>query len=189
MSRARYSFIEHSARSVLFSRYSDSAPMAFFTAYFDASGHPDNPVHRVMTVAGFVSTVKKWQRFDGEWSTILKREGITIFRMTDFVSNAGEFAVGWKGATDRRRLFISDLAGCLVKNVNKSFRATLVLDDYNKVNRELAIEETLGKPYALCSMMCVFILRQWAKRKHVEKQLLYYFEDGDKDKVNFDDWP
>ena len=89
----------------------------------------------------------------------------------------------WVNSRERRSLSV-----CLVKNVNKSFRATLVLDDYDKVNKRFALEETLGKPYALCAMLCAHKLRQWAKNKRAEKTLLYYFEDGDKDKGTFDKW-
>jgi hypothetical protein len=162
--------------------------MAFFTAYFDASGHSDDPVNRVMTVAGFVSIIDKWIKFETEWNAILKSEGITLFHMTDFVSSRGEFAVGWRAKTDRRRIFIERLAACLASNVIKSFRATLVISDYNAVNQEFMIEETLGKPYALCAMMCAYTLRQWAESEPVSTPLLYYFEDGDADKGNFEAW-
>jgi hypothetical protein len=161
--------------------------MAMFTAYsayFDASGHPDQ--QNVFTVAGFVSTVKKWTRFDKEWKAILKSEGIETFHMTDFVSSKGEFAVGWKGETDRRRTLIARLAKCLQNNVNKSFRATLVMPDYVAVNGVYKLEEFLGRPYTLCSMLCVYTLRKWAKKKKAVNKLLYYFEDGDKDKGNFE---
>jgi hypothetical protein len=185
---ARYSFIKHLAGSALFSRYSDEALIAMFTAYtayFDASGHPDQ--QSVITVAGFVSTVKKWARFDIEWNAILKSEEIKFFHMTDFVSNRGEFAVGWRGETERRRVFIARLAACLKPNVNKSFRATLVIPDYNVMNEEFRVEEDLGRPYTLCCLMCTHILRLWAEKKKAEKRLLYYFEDGDKDKGNFEE--
>lgn len=162
--------------------------MAFFTAFFDASGHSDDPVNKVMTVAGFVSTIDKWIKFESEWNAILKAEGIAIFHMTDFVSSQGEFSVGWKGATDRRRVFIERLSACLSANVIKSFRSTLVIADFNKVNRQYKIEERLGRPYAFCAMMCAYTLRQWADREPASKPLLYYFEDGDADKGNFDAW-
>jgi hypothetical protein len=162
--------------------------MAFFSAYFDASGRRGDPKHGVMTVAGFVSTVNKWERFDREWRSILKSEGVELFHMTDFVSSKGEFAKGWKGKTDRRREFIDRLAKCLYRNVNKSFRATLILSDYEKVNKLFAVEENLGLPYALCSMMCVHLLRKWATNKGSSEKLLYYFEDGDADKGNFEEW-
>ena len=160
--------------------------MAMFSAYFDASGHPSD--RKVLTVAGFVSTVKKWTRFDVEWSAVLNSEGIDSFHMTDFVSSRGKFAIGWKGKTERRRLFIEKLAGCLKKNVNKSFRMTLLLDGYNKVNSIYRLEETFGRPYTLCSMMCSHTLRQWAKKKDAQSNLLYYFEDGDLDKGEFEEF-
>src|SRR2546429_1238415 len=96
-----YSFIEHLARSLLFSRYSEDFLIAMITgysAYFDASGHPSRG--KVLTVAGFVSTVEKWARFDLQWNTILGSENIKVFRMTDFVSSQGEFATGWRGQTE-----------------------------------------------------------------------------------------
>jgi len=176
--------MEHLARSVLFCRYNEETLMAMFSAYFDASGHPNQK--SVLTVAGFVSTVQKWSRFDREWNAILKSEGVTFFHMTDFVSNRGEFAKGWRGETERRRKFIERLAECLKRNVNKSFRTTVILPDYEKANKSFQIEERLGRPYTLCSLTCVHTLRNWAKRKGAERSLLYYFEDGDKDKSDFE---
>lgn len=157
--------------------------MTNFSAYFDASGTVDS---RVLTVAGFVSTVRKWERFAQEWNSVLAREEIRIFHMTDFVSDKGEFANGWKGQTDRRRVFVDDLAKCLYRNVNKSFRTTMVVDDYNKVNSVFLLSERDGTPFSLCSLMTVYSLWQWAKRKGAEKQLHYYFEDGDKGKGDFE---
>jgi Protein of unknown function (DUF3800) len=155
-----------------------------FTAYFDASGHPDD--QKVMTVAGFVSSVKKWKRFEGEWDALLRAACVKYFRMSEFVSDQGEFDVGWKGQSEKRRLFIDGLAKCLKRNVNKSFRMTLVLSDYAKINNLYMLEENIGKPYTLCCVWCSAQLRKWAKTKKAERKLLYYFEDGDKDKGNFE---
>ena len=52
--------------------------MASFSAYFDASGTSDT---QVITVAGFVSTVKKWIRFEEEWQAILRREGVKVLQL------------------------------------------------------------------------------------------------------------
>lgn len=154
-----------------------------YSAYFDASGHPDQ--QEVLTVAGFVSTVKKWARFEREWNSILHSEGIRIFRMADFCSSHGEFA-GWKRQPDRRRVFIARLLECTRKNVNKAFAVTLVVSDFDTFNKTFMVEGLLGRPYTLCGMLCVRMLRKWAQRKGVEDHLLYFFEDGDKDKGNFE---
>jgi len=157
--------------------------MVPYSAYFDASGTSDSAV---ITVAGFVSTVKKWERFEKEWNAVLNREGIKVFHMTDFVSSRKDFAKGWRNETERRRMFIGDLANCLYRNVNKSFRTTLVVQDFKKVNSRFLLTEHDGTPYSLCALMSVFTLRLWAKRKGVEKHLVYYFEDGDKGKGHFE---
>jgi len=184
---ARYNYWKHLAMSVLFSKYSDEVQIALataYTGYFDASGHPAQ--QKAITVAGFASTVKKWNRFDVEWTKILRSEGIDLFRMTDFVNNSGDFAIGWKGETQKRKDFIARLMKCLENNVNKAFRATLVIADYNKANKLYELKEFVGRPYALCCMVCTFTLRKWAKKKNAERRLLYYFEDGDFDKGNFE---
>ena len=183
----RYSFMEHLARSVLFSRYADDALMVMFTsysAYFDASGHPDGD-NKVMTVGGFVSTVKKWGRFDEEWSAILKSEGVAAFHTTDFASSGGEFKK-WRGQTDRRRKFVTRLTACIKKNVNKSFRSSIVLQDYDEVNALFKLEEVMGRPYSMCASNCLTGVHLWARSKKVsEKHVLCFFEDGDKDKGDF----
>jgi hypothetical protein len=116
---------------------------AAYVAYFDASGHSNR--QKVVTVAGFVSTVKKRARFDIEWNAFLENEGIDIFHMTDFASSQRQFA-GWKGQSDRRRVFIEQLVQCVRKNVNKAFRTSLLIDDFNEVNRIFRLEETIGRP-------------------------------------------
>ena len=130
-----------------------------YTGYFDTRRHPDDQT--VITAAGFVSTVKKWDRFDGEWNDILTNYGVPYFRMTEFVNSQGAFAQGWKGQTDTRRNFINELA-------NKSFRTTLIIPDYNRINIEYDIDGFLGRPYTVCCGVCSYTIRQWAEHKNVE---------------------
>lgn len=180
--------MEHLARWLRFSRYNDAALIAMFTsytAYFDASGHPDD--HKIMTVGGFVSTVKKWARFDREWNAILQSEGVNSFRMSEFASSEGEFRA-WKGQTERRRKFVEQLTDCLRKNVNKAFRSSLNIYDYDEVNAEYKLEEAIGRPYAACGTECLMALEMWRRRKRIDvKHVLCFFESGDKDKGNFEE--
>jgi hypothetical protein len=62
----------------------------------------------------------------------------------------------------------------------------MVVKDFKKVNAVFLLSERQGTPYSLCALMSVFILRQWAERKRAQKHLLYYFEDGDKGKGDFE---
>jgi hypothetical protein len=70
------------------------------TAYFDASGLPDDG--SVLVVSGFVSSARRWARFDSEWSKILQDSGIRIFHMKEFAHSTGEFK-NWKPEEEKRR--------------------------------------------------------------------------------------
>jgi hypothetical protein len=183
-----YSFMEHLAKSILFSRYRSDALMVIFSAYFDASGHPDQS--DVLTVAGYAAAVDSWIRFDKEWQGILEPEGVTSFHMTDFVSGKGEFT-SWKGKepekVERRRHFVEQLTCCLQRNYAKFFRASLFIPDYERVNQEFMLAESIGLPYATCCCLVTFAVREWASDLGALDTLLYFFEDGDKDKGNFEE--
>jgi hypothetical protein len=177
-----YSFLRHLGRAIFFGDFRDSFYMAMFTAYFDASGNKRMPV---LTVAGFVSRVAKWDRFNDEWSAILSGEQVSSMHMTDFVSSKRQFA-SWRGQSDRRRKFISDLTDCIKRNTNKGFAASLFIDDYNEVNAEFKVSEHFGQPFTLCSRTCLGALKVWADKKKVKPEhLLVFIEQGDDDQGEF----
>ena len=153
--------------------------MAVFSAYFDASGSKKDP--RVLTVAGFVARVRKWDRFNDEWSAILSEENVTSMHMTDFASSKKEF-VTWKGQSERRRRFIFRLSECIRRNTNKGFASSLILSDYSDLNSEYMLSEYLGQPFTLCMRGCLGGVARWAKKKKVKTEnMLIAIEQGDDD--------
>jgi hypothetical protein len=152
--------------------------VATFSAYFDASG---NKRMSVLTVAGFVSRTSKWGRFDEEWAAILSRENVSAMHMTDFVSSQREFA-SWRGQTDRRRRFVSDLCQCIKRNTNKGFAKSVILSEYNEVNTEFMLGEVVGQPFTICAYACLGALEKWAVRRGIKKgSMLIAAEQGDED--------
>lgn len=152
-------------------------------AYFDASGHPDQ--HEVLTVAGFVSRVEKWDRFDREWPKILRAEDVSSFHATDYASGQGEYAK-FNGDPERRDRFQHKLTECIKKNTNKAIRSTLILTAYREVDRVYKLRETIGPPYAVCAMQCLREAVEWARKKNCENTMICYFEKGDKDQGEFE---
>jgi hypothetical protein len=147
-------------------RYSDEAQISMFTAYtayFDASGHPDDRGRKIITVAGFVSTVKKWSRFDADWNQVLKSEGVSAFHMTDFASSGGEFS-GWKKQTERRKSFTAKLGVAMDACVNKGFRASVSLPAYKDINAFFLLSERIGRPFTICAIQALYQAKLWAKR-------------------------
>jgi hypothetical protein len=70
-------------------------------AYFDASGKQKG--YSFLTVAGAVSPIKKWIRFEKQWMQALNDEGVTQFHATDFAASQGEYEA-WKGDKQRQNL-------------------------------------------------------------------------------------
>jgi hypothetical protein len=95
-----------------------------YAAYFDASGEAEG--YAVLTIAGAVAPVKKWIRFETQWTDILHAEGVTEFHATDFASSQGEY-VGWKGDKERRSNFLSRLIAVVKTNTNKLFSVSVEL--------------------------------------------------------------
>jgi hypothetical protein len=149
-----------------------------FTAYFDASGTKRT---KVLTVAGFVSSVPKWNRFEKQWAEILAAYGITFFHMTEFASSTGEFK-SWKGETAKRKEFIELLVDCIRRHTKKGFASSIVLADYNEINAKFLLSERAGQPFTMCGIACLWSVRDWAEKHKLDaKQLLYMIEDGDED--------
>lgn len=178
-----YSVLRHIARSVFFSGWR-KAYIAVFTAYFDASGTPRT---RVLTVAGFVSSVGWWDRYDVEWKRLLATVPAQQFHMTDFVSSQGPFGL-WKGRSIRRAKFFAELVRCICKNTRKGFAVSVQISDYNKVNQQYQLRERLGSPYSFCGLVCLAQVREWAKKKHIDlSRIRFLIEDGDEDQQDFID--
>lgn len=157
-----------------------SFPMVTFSAYFDARG---NKRTSILTVAGFVSRARKWKRFDAEWAGILARESVSSMHMTDFVSSRAEYTA-WKGETDRRKQFISDLVDCVRRNTNRGFAKSVILSDFNEVDRRFRLREAVGEPFTLCMRGCLGALAKWAKRKKTNTaNLSVAIEKGDEDQA------
>jgi hypothetical protein len=119
-----------------------------FTAYFDASG---NSKSSAITIAGFVSRLRKWERFEVQWKALLP-DGMRMFHMTDFVS----FKNGWEGwkADPRRGVLFDSLVACIKRNTNQGFGVSLRLSDYKELDSKYRLQEAAGGPYALVGCAC-----------------------------------
>jgi hypothetical protein len=176
-SQRRYSSVEHLARIIWLGGYSKEKLMGmFYTAYFDVSGKHTTK-YKLLTVAGAVAPVKKWVRFEHQWSEVLKGEGVTEFHMTDFASSEGEYK-DWKDNKNRRSRFFNRLLRIIEDNVNRLFSVSVELDGWNDVNSEYYIAELLHSPFALAGRFAVDQVLGWAKRKRT-KNIRIVFEEGD----------
>jgi hypothetical protein len=74
--------------------------LGVMTGFYDAAGHPDGADSLV--VCGHVSEVRKWIKFEAQWTEALKDAGIDRpFHTTDFMSCTKAFD-GWRSRVDDR---------------------------------------------------------------------------------------
>jgi len=62
------------------------------TAYFDASGSPDDIA--AVSVAGLISTAEKWVSFTDEWEQCLEAFDVSSLHMKHFAHSRGELHLG-----------------------------------------------------------------------------------------------
>lgn len=147
----------------------------FYAAYFDASGKHEG--YRVLTIAGAVSPLKKWSRFEKQWNKVLLDEGVTEFHATDFAAGQGEYR-DWKGDKVRRKEFLERLVAIIRANVNKLFSVSVELAAWDKINSEYCFAEHFYSPYSLAGFAVIDQTLRWAKNKKL-KPPEFIFEDGD----------
>lgn len=152
--------------------------MGVLEAYFDASGHEDDPNCRVVTVAGFISTYDKWRKFERDWAQALAAESVTLFHMKEFAHSTGEFR-NWRGDEERRRRFLGTLIRILQRRTLKAVAATLLLDHYRALDRELQMREYVGTPYEVAAQFAAMYVRGWGKRHRPKDAIINVFEKGD----------
>lgn len=167
--------------------------MAMFTAYFDASGHPDDKGKaKSLWVAGFVSTVQKWAKLEHAWPMLLKEYDIpSPLHMTDFIARQGRYRK-WKGNKAAQEDFRCAAARILKLHIHKPFAAGVVIPDLRRMFDEYDVPETEPRqPYAWCALQVCDRLFEWAQNRvragvlRGSNQLEIVFEDGDKHQGDF----
>ena len=123
--------------------------MLELTAYFDESGHSDDPKCRFVGIGGLCAPLDNWVSFDQKWQAILdeKCDGVPF--------HMNKFARGEEPFNDWRKARKDDLLGALVRTIKsaeaKPFGAVVSLDAYELLCKLLpGADEIIGNPYYLC---------------------------------------
>jgi hypothetical protein len=154
-----------------------------YTAYFDASGNPHDC--EVLFVSGFISSAKKWLRFERQWIELLDRYHIAPpFHMTEFSNGSGQYKP-WRNDNVKRFQFYTGALGVIKRNTNLCISHGVVVQDLLSICDEFEIPEFIEgewKPYAFCGLkVCIDTVSWMVKNKHKEDTLSLVFEHGDHD--------
>ena len=184
-----HSSLRHLAWSLWGNHDPERCLMAMFTAYFDASGKPHDPT--VFLVSGFVSSERKWLRFEDEWAAFLKEWGIRgTFHTTDYIkAQMGTHYEQFHGNDPLRDEFERRAVKVIRRGIRKPVSCGLLLEDYRRVLAEYRLPDAFGHfrhPYSLCAIHCTLAVVFWGDRRMKSNDLLeFIYEDGDDDKGFF----
>jgi hypothetical protein len=138
-----------------------------FAGYFDAAGTESDS--DVIVACGALSYVDDWVAYDEARLASLKAFAVDTFHMKNFAQFKPPYDVGWRGDEPKRKEFLGSLVRQTNESVYRIYVTTLVLSDYEKVNREYQMAEHLANPYAWVMANCLFHTFDWVLGKHGEE--------------------
>jgi hypothetical protein len=167
--------------------------MGFFTAYFDASGHPaDQPF---VIVAGYVANYTQWRLFNSFWEEEHKATSVNLpFHMTDFMAAR---RAAQKGGTAKRQDYFGldeirasnlmlHLANCQQAYMALGVTCIVEMSEYLEINTVLDLR-TIVPPYALAARVCTARIDRWRHEHGITEPVECIFEDGDFERGKFID--
>ena len=188
---AVYSPIRHLAWALWLNHNPARCYLAVATTYagfFDASGKPQDPV---LYVSGFVSTEKKWLRFEKEWQALLTRFEIRgLFHTSDYVRGAGEDYRQFLNNEARRIEFEGKAVSVIKRNTLKPFSYGIILEDHKAIVARYELPYGFERPYSFCGLQGVYWIMLWLGKKKgtsLQDKLHLIYEDGDEDRGRFSD--
>jgi len=123
--------------------------MLGLSAYFDESGHVDDPRCNFVGLGGLCAPEAHWVKFHEKWQAILDDQcDGRWFHMEAFANRVGIFE-GWEET--RRRDFLGSLIQTIVEAEARPFGAVVSIRAYDYLVSLLpGVESFFGKPYHLC---------------------------------------
>lgn len=153
----------------------DDLLIAMLKAYYDASGKEDTG--RV-SVAGWVSTARRWVDFETNWNAALDYFGIPYFHASTFEFNGEHFA-DWRGDDTRKAELIQRLVAIVKDAVLFGVASTIYYDDFAaaaEIHPEVGVQ--FKNAYVLAARDCMK-RSEGRARKLKMGAVEHIFEQGD----------
>jgi len=120
-----------------------SWPMAIFEevkSWVDNSGDNKSKQHKVCSIAGYITTLKKWRKLEKLWKQILREYEVPYLHMVDFAHFKLPFDIFKDKETGKekpkRKLFLDSLINIMQDTQLKGFVSIVILEDLHKFNNE-----------------------------------------------------
>ncbi len=155
-----------------------------FASYYDAAGGRD---HGFIVVAGWVSTLGHWERFEVDWRLALAEADIPYFHMKTFSQSKPPYE-SWEAQEGKRANLLRTLCGIVQSYVQFGVASYVEYEAFDIVNKSHCLNEWIGNPYSLAGRDCAKESTKWVLGQLGETHatpalpLQHIFEDGDEGK-------
>ena len=152
--------------------------MQMLTCYCDDSGND-----RVAVVAGYVSTVDAWKKFNVQWGKVLKRYKVPIEKMrrSDLENFKDAFAEEKDWNKKRRIAFLKELHPIIKQYTKVGVGSAVVIKDFEEIMPRY-IYDLYGGPIGWAAEQCVVNSAKWHEKlsRRNKGQVKWIFEAGTK---------
>jgi hypothetical protein len=150
--------------------------VAGFSAYFDASGHEEDPQREVLSMAGYIAPVEQWIEWERDWRRLLGQHGLAEFHMAEYIQEL-------KTSKDKEpslQKLLHDLVDSL-KPLSRQFGCTIPCQEYKKRLSSNLLQQFDLKAYVIAGRSCVEQVAEWCRREGSPPlaKVLFFFERGD----------
>ena len=146
-----------------------------YTAYFDSAGGDD---YKFIVVAGWLSTLERWELFKVKWNRLLLEYEVPYFHMKDISQWKGPFKKWYKDENKRAR-FIAEAYNIIRQHREKGIACIVNYSAYTEVARDHRIQAEFGNPYSFAGFICASIFKTYVRKKYPKfsPRITYIFDD------------
>jgi hypothetical protein len=155
----------------------DDELVEMFQAYYDASGQES---HGLVSVAGWLSTARRWADFQPKWNGALNEARIPYFHMSALKSGRGPFAELSRDK-QRRDQLIETLATIVRETVLFGVSSTMYHDDFVAADKMFGLAARYRNAFVLAARDCMKRVDAYTARLQVPSRsaVAHIFEWGD----------
>ena len=133
--------------------------MAILRAYFD-----DSKDDRILTIAGYLSDLESWGRFDRAWKAVLDKFGVPYLHIREFGEPDGIYR-HIQDRPEEEAAFFAALVGVVNDHARDCIQTTVLLDDLKRFNKKHSFK--LSAP-ALAICGCLLMLQRQFRGRPIE---------------------
>lgn len=145
--------------------------MAFYTAYFDESGHEGTPL---FTFAGLVLDVEDPSLFAGEWSAAISP--LDELHTSPFLAGGVGYEKWNSKGIKWKQALLMRAARVIAKHSYQTFSISLDMGDFGVISKEQSFDRAIAYPYAFCARFSAVQVGQWSIPNSIPSRVKMVFE-------------